>query len=117
MAMTSAAAYASTFFNITRRIVGGATEEHASDASLNKIRIKMIDAVLDCPPARTRRARVQVNSAESAQQLWLVRGEVYQAVSDEFGQHEAERRLATLEPLFPKQVREPQRSAIRRLRK
>ncbi|MFV0681502.1 hypothetical protein [Ottowia sp.] len=114
--MLSAPAYVSTFVSITRRMVSGARRGHDSDVVLREIRTAMVEQVLDCPPARTRSARAHINAAESTQQLWLLRGEVYQAISDQFGQHEAERRMALIEPLFPQQLRAP-RSAFSRVKK
>ena len=111
--MTSAAAYVSSFLSMTRRMVG--ERPGRNDTSLSAIRMAMIEQVLDCPPARSRQARVQVAVARTAQQLWLLRGEIYQVISNEFGQKEAERRLAWLEPLFAGHL-PAQRGALRRTR-
>jgi hypothetical protein len=56
--------------------------------------------VLDCELKTVRRIRVQLAGASSAVQLWLLRSEVYQAVSEQFGQAEAAARIESLQPLF-----------------
>ena len=42
----------------------------------------------------------QLDGASSVMQLWLLRSEIYQAVSDQFGQQEAMRRVKLLTPEF-----------------
>ena len=71
---------------ISRRLVGQRT---ASKADLTRIRSAMLERVLDCELKTVRRIRVQLAGASSAVQLWLLRSEVYKAVSEQFGQAEA----------------------------
>ena len=42
----------------------------------------------------------QLDAASTVMQLWLLRSEIYQAVSDQFGQQEAMRRVKLLTPEF-----------------
>ena len=85
---------------ISRRLVGQRT---ASKADLTRIRSAMLERVLDCELKTVRRIRVQLAGASSAVQLWLLRSEVYQAVSEQFGQAEAAARIESLEPDKPGQ--------------
>jgi hypothetical protein len=83
-----------------RRLINGIKSHTAAQPPLEEMRQAMVESVIDCSPKSTRAVRTQVSAATSAQQLWLLRSEVYQAVSDEFGQSEAERRISALTPLF-----------------
>ncbi len=78
---------------------------------LAHIRSQMGLQVLDCERGAARRARAQLEASASAQQLWLLRSEIFQVVTHRFGQSEAERRVATLTPLFdgllPRANRQP----------
>lgn len=112
--MTSAVEYVSSFVSTTRRMVGS-LQTRGGDASLDDIRSAMVEQVIDCPPQKSRRARTQVTEARSAQQLWLLRGEIYQVIADELGQFEAERRIAVLVPLFSGHL-PARRGALRRRR-
>ena len=82
---------------LSRRLVGQRT---ASKADLTRIRSAMLERVLDCELKTVRRIRVQLAGASSVVQLWLLRSEVYQAVSEQFGQAEAAARIESLQPLF-----------------
>ena len=42
----------------------------------------------------------QLDAASTVMQLWLLRSELYQALSEQFGQAEAAARVDTLRPLF-----------------
>lgn len=81
-----------------RRKMAGIREASASD--LTRIRSAMLEHMLDCDTKTVRRVRVQMEGATTALQLWMLRSEVYQAVSERFGQREASRRVADLAPLF-----------------
>ncbi|MDO5623267.1 MAG: hypothetical protein Q4G71_01085 [Pseudomonadota bacterium] len=72
----------------------------ATVAELAQIRTAMLEHMLDCDIKTVRRVRLQMESATTALQLWMLRSEVYQAVSEQFGQHEAAQRVARLGPLF-----------------
>ena len=83
--------------NVGRRMTG---PRPASLIDLARIRKAMGEQVLDCELKAARRVRSQLDTAGSVMQLWLLRSEIYQAVSDQFGQHEASRRVKRLTPLF-----------------
>ena len=72
----------------------------ADSADLTRIRAAMLERVIDCELKTVRRIRVQLAGATSAMQLWLLRSELYQALSEQFGQAEAAARVDTLRPLF-----------------
>ena len=72
----------------------------ADSADLTRIRAAMLERVIDCDIKTVRRVRMQLASATSAVQLWLLRSEVYQAVAERFGQAEATARIDSLRPLF-----------------
>ncbi|MDO5692120.1 MAG: hypothetical protein Q4G70_06535 [Pseudomonadota bacterium] len=83
--------------NMGRRFSGTRT---ATVSELARIRRIMSEQVLDCEVRVARRVRAHLDGASSAMQLWLLRAEIYQAVSDQFGQQEAMRRVERLAPLF-----------------
>ena len=58
------------------------------------------EQVLDCELRVARRVRAHLDGASSVMQLWLLRSEIYQAVSDQFGQRAAMRRVKLLTPEF-----------------
>ena len=72
----------------------------ATAAELEQIRRRMGEQVLDCELKTARGVRSQLEGARTAMQLWLLRSEIYQAVADQFGQPEAQRRVDRLAPLF-----------------
>ena len=72
----------------------------ADSADLTRIRSAMLERVIDCEIKTVRRIRMQLAGATTAVQLWLLRSELYQAVSEKFGQAEAKARVDSLCPLF-----------------
>jgi hypothetical protein len=80
-----------------RRLSG---QRVADSADLTRIRSAMLERVIDCELKTVRRIRMQLAGATSAVQLWLLRSEVYQAISEQFGQAEAAARVESLRPLF-----------------
>lgn len=83
----------------------------ASLAELAHIRRVMGAQVLDCELRAARRVRDHLARAGTPMQLWLLRAEIYQAVADEFGQPEAQRRVERLAPLFDGLLPARQRAA------
>lgn len=83
--------------NVGRFVTGPRT---ATTADMARIRRAMGEQVLDCELRVGRRVRTQLDAASTVMQLWLLRSEIYQAVSDQFGQHEAMRRVKLLTPEF-----------------
>ena len=90
---------------VSLRLVG---PREADSAELAKIRAAMVEHIIDCELRTVRRVRIQLENAQSAMQLWLLRSEVYQAVSEKFGQAAAAERVAALKPLFRRFVPEKQ---------
>ncbi len=82
---------------VGRRLSG---QRRADSADLTRIRSAMLERVIDCELKTVRRIRMQLSGATSAVQLWLLRSEVYQAISEQFGQAEARARVESLRPLF-----------------
>ena len=82
---------------VGRRLSG---QRVADSADLTRIRAAMLERVIDCELKTVRRIRMQLAGATSAMQLWLLRSELYQALSEQFGQAEAAARVDTLRPLF-----------------
>jgi hypothetical protein len=67
---------------------------------LARVRFAMIEQVLDCNLRTVSRVRKAIESARTMMHLWLLRSEIFQAVSERFGQSEAMRRMALLAPYF-----------------
>ena len=82
--------------NVGRFVTGPRTATTADMAR----RRAMGEQVLDCELRVGRRVRTQLDAASTVMQLWLLRSEIYQAVSDQFGQQEAMRRVKLLTPEF-----------------
>jgi hypothetical protein len=70
------------------------------ERDLSRVRFVMLEQVLDCDRKTVRRVRRATESARTMVQLWLVRSEIFQAVSERFGQSEATRRVALIAPYF-----------------
>ena len=67
---------------------------------LAHIRRMMVERVLDCEHRQVMRVKKLVDDAQTVQDLWLLRSEVYQVVSQQHGQFTAQQRVASLWPLF-----------------
>ncbi|HPK33630.1 hypothetical protein [Ottowia sp.] len=102
----------SNLVQFTRRMLEGMQTRQPAPP-LDEMRSALIEQVIDCDPKQTRHVRLGVKTARSVQQLWLLRSEVYQVVSNEFGQHEAERRISDLAPMFERFVSGPRRARAR----
>ena len=68
--------------------------------AVDDIRRQVLAALQDCGGAGTTRVRYQLEHARSAQELWLLRGEVYQQVAREHCESQAAQRMAALLPAF-----------------
>jgi hypothetical protein len=69
--------------------------------ALDAARDDFILAIDDLAGARASRLAHAIDHAVSLRDLWYLRTEVYSVVSGEFGQHEADQRLALLNRHFP----------------
>ncbi len=78
------------------------------------LRNKMLDLLSDCQKNTTKdRMFFKLHSAESARELWQLRGDVYSLLATEFTQTEATRRVNGLLPSFEGWVPEWQLKPIR----
>jgi hypothetical protein len=69
--------------------------------ALDAARDDFILAIDDLAGARAARLEHAIDHAVSLRDLWYLRTEVYSLVAGEFGQHEADQRLALLNRHFP----------------
>lgn len=67
---------------------------------LDQMRLQLHAALHGCDGPATERVRWHIDQAYTPQDLWLLRGEIYQMVSDQFCQAEAVRRINALLPVF-----------------
>lgn len=68
--------------------------------SMDELRRLCLDLFADCMPPGGDRLRAQVAQARTAQQLWLMRCEIYQAIARRHCEAEAVRRINALLPAF-----------------
>lgn len=69
---------------------------HASLQDMQTIRSALLQCVTDCDGMRAVRLRHQIESAKSAQELWLLRNDAYQLVSQRHSQAVAAERINAL---------------------
>lgn len=74
--------------------------EEAPRQQLETLRFQVQDALYRCEGAMCERMRWRIEEACTAQQLWLLRGEIFQLVARQFCQEEAVRRINALLPAF-----------------
>ena len=83
------------------------TQESAAEAPmvlLDQVRLQLHGALDGCDGAMAERVRWHIDQAYSSQDLWLLRGDIYQLVADQFCQAEAVRRINALLPAFSGQL-------------
>jgi hypothetical protein len=68
--------------------------------SVEELRQRSLDAIADCTRPHAERIRSQLARAPTAQQLWLARCDIYQAVAHQHCEAEAMRRINDLLPVF-----------------
>ena len=68
--------------------------------SVEELRQRSLDAIADCTRPQAERIRSQLARAPTAQQLWLARCDIYQAVAHQHCEAEAMRRINDLLPVF-----------------
>jgi hypothetical protein len=71
-----------------------------TSARVEAIRHALLSVLDDCRGVECDRLRWRVHTAECAQELWLLRDAVFQAVSAQHCQQQAEQRLHELVPAF-----------------
>jgi uncharacterized small protein (DUF1192 family) len=68
--------------------------------SIDELRQRSAKLLDDCTRPHADRIRVQLTRAATAQQIWLMRSEIYQTVARQHCEAEAARRLNDLLPMF-----------------
>ena len=68
--------------------------------SLDELRQRSLELIADCPRPHDQRIRMQVENAITAQQLWLVRSDIYQSIARQHCEAEAVRRVNELLSAF-----------------
>lgn len=84
------------------RLVKGAFAPRATPTlkSLGTIRRSLLKAIEDCSGLPCDRLRLKVEQAKSPQDLWLLRNDVYQIISQRHDQGTAAERINNLIPVF-----------------
>jgi len=90
----------------------GAFAEEGKVPHLEELRRLSLAAVADCAPTEEHRIRGQLARAGTAQQLWLVHSDIYQAVARRHCEFEAARRINALSDAFEGHL--PARTLTRR---
>jgi hypothetical protein len=67
---------------------------------LGELRLLLHDAVRQCDGPMCQRMRWRIDGARTAQDLWLLRGDIFQLVARQFCQEEAVQRVNALLPAF-----------------
>ncbi|WP_066271985.1 hypothetical protein [Hydrogenophaga palleronii] len=76
-------------------------QHHRADAEdLAAIRCQMEFCIVDCTHPAARRLRRQILRTGTPQELWLLRNDAYQLISQQFDQATAARRINELRPSF-----------------
>ena len=88
----------SSIFSALLRVV--AQPAAPAPAPLTEVRQRLEMTVQDCQGASAQRLTYKINSAETAIDLWLLRSDLYQCISQVHGQAEADRRINALLDIF-----------------
>ena len=72
----------------------------APDADLELVRERLLHLLDDCKGTDCERLRWRLHTAESAQDLWLLRGPLFQVVASQHCQEQAAERVNGLVPAF-----------------
>lgn len=72
----------------------------ATKHQLDPLRLQLHHALQRCEGPMCERMRWRIDDAYTAQQLWQLRGEIFQLVARQFCQEEAVRRINALLPAF-----------------
>jgi hypothetical protein len=67
---------------------------------IEDLRQRSLEAIADCTRPNDERLRLQLQRALTAQQLWLARSDLYQAIARQHCEAEAVRRINALVPAF-----------------
>ncbi len=79
---------------------GTSGRRHPGLQDLQAIRVALLRCIDDCDNVQTLRLRHKIESAKSVQELWLLRNDAYQLVSQRHTQTVAAERINALVGLF-----------------
>jgi len=79
---------------------GAPARRHATMKDLQRIRTALMEAIGDCEGLPSTRLRHKIETAKSVQELWLLRNDAYQQVSQRHTQNVAAERINALIPFF-----------------
>jgi len=68
--------------------------------SIDELRRRSLEVLTDCTRPHDERIRGWLHRATTAQQLWLLRSDIYQAIAHRHCEAEAARRVSALAPAF-----------------
>jgi hypothetical protein len=77
-----------------------ALEEDGFSMTFDDLREQVRGALDECDGAMCERMRWRIEACRSAQELWMLRGEIFQLVATRYSQAEAARRINGLLPAF-----------------
>jgi hypothetical protein len=75
-------------------------EDSALESGIEGVRAQVLKVLDDCTGSEAERLRWRLHSAASAQDLWMLRGAIFQLVAHQHCQSEAASRIEALQPLF-----------------
>lgn len=76
------------------------TQPPTDRKDLQPIRAAVLQCVADCDSASAKRFRHKVEQAKTAQELWMLRNDAYQLISQQTSQNVAAERINNLIPAF-----------------
>lgn len=79
---------------------GASGRKVASLRDLQGIRSALMQSIEDCESIQTERLRLKITSAKNAQELWLLRNDAYQIISQHHSQSSAVTRINGLMSAF-----------------
>lgn len=79
---------------------GAPARRHPSLQDMQLIRTALMEAIADCDGLPSTRLRHKIETAKSVQELWLLRNDAYQQVSQRHTQNVAAERINALIPFF-----------------
>lgn len=75
-------------------------EDSTLQFGIEDVRAQVLKVLDDCKGSESERLRWRLHSASSAQDLWMLRGAIFQIVSNQHCQAEAAERINALVPMF-----------------
>lgn len=104
----------SVFKRLFRRTLHWRTRpsKRPSLQAMQRVRSALRECVDDCEGSQVTRLRMQIEKADTAQELWLLRNDAYQVISQHHNQCVAAERINKMLPLFDGLVAPGQLSRI-----